>query len=113
MKTIQLILVPFIIFIVVIYFMRLRSRLFDRVLVLLIAAVSVVMIALPDSTQTIARWMGVGRGADLVTYIGLVGLSFFCMLLFSNLRETKQQLTAIAREVAIRSPKNPDDIAAQ
>lgn len=108
MKTIQFILVPLIIASVIIYFMRWRSKLLDRGIVFSIGILAVLMILIPDLTQNIAHWVGVGRGADLITYVGLTGLSFFCMLLFSHLRETQQNLTAIAREVAIQNAKKPN-----
>ena len=56
----------------------------------------------PDLTQKLARVLGVGRGADAVFYLGLVGLSYAFFRLYLRSRNTEQQITRLVRELALR-----------
>lgn len=112
MKLIQLILIPLLIIGVVVYFARFRSRLLDRVLVLAITAVGTAMISMPEWTNDLAHFVDVGRGADLITYLVLIGLTFLCLMFYSELRVLKSLLTDVARAEAIahaHAPKGQDD----
>jgi hypothetical protein len=86
-----------------IYFARLRSRLWDRMLVLLFVGVGVGFIANPGLTTVIANHLGVGRGVDLLFYFSLVGFGFVLLLLFSRIRELQRQVTSLARELALHA----------
>ena len=86
-----------------IYFAKLRSRLWDRMLVLLFVALGVGSIANPNLTTVIAHRLGVGRGVDLLFYFSLVGFGFVVLLLFSRIRELQRQVTNLARELALHA----------
>jgi len=109
MKIIQFILIPSFLILVVMYFHWLRSRLLDRIIVLLFGISAAVMIAIPDLTVEIAKFLGVGRGTDLVLYLGLTGLSFACVLLFAKLREVEGLLTDVVRSEALTHAHIPKD----
>lgn len=104
MKGIQLILVPSFILLVVIYFRRFRSLLFDRLLVLLFGLVGSLLVMMPDWTMRLAHWLGVGRGTDLVVYVSIVGFIFVSLVLFSKLRALEDRLTQLARFEALQHP---------
>ena len=55
--------------------------------------------------------VGVGRGADLVLYLGLLALAFVCLLLYSKIRELEVALTDLARSIAIAEARKPIDEA--
>jgi hypothetical protein len=103
MIPIKPVLIAAILLFAVLYFAKLRSRLWDRMLVLLFVAVSVGFIVSPDFTTSIAHRLGVGRGADLLFYFSLIGFSFIFLLLFSWIRELQQQVTSLARELALHA----------
>lgn len=107
MRPIQFILILLLVMVVVTYFRRLRSRLLDRVIAVLFGLVGVVMAVMPDWTNTLAQLVGVGRGADLLTYLGLVGLIFLCLLLYSKLRDLESSLTDLVRAIAIEQAYTP------
>ncbi len=107
MKLIQIILVPFLLLTTTMYFAQFRSRLFDRLIVVAIGALGVLMILAPDLANQLAHLVGVGRGADLVMYLGLTGLAFLGIVLYSKLRELERKLTIIARTEAIKSMRRP------
>jgi len=107
MRLIQWILVPGVLAVILAYFSLFRSRLADRILILLIGTVAAMLIMMPEWAQDLAKLMGVGRGADLVSYVGLTGLSFLSMIFFTGLRQAEQRITDLTREISLLHPKTP------
>ncbi|GAB2851137.1 DUF2304 domain-containing protein [Pseudoduganella ginsengisoli] len=65
----------------------------------------------PDDSTRLAHMLGVGRGADLVFYVWVV-LSFGIFInIHSKLRQNQQQLTELARHLAIDRAERPADDA--
>ena len=72
-----------------------------RLGILAFAIAAVVVVILPGITTTVARFVGVGRGADLLLY-GLVVVVLYNMLMQAKQRNAaERRLTKLAREVAI------------
>jgi hypothetical protein len=65
-------------------------------------------VMVPDLSAEIARLVGVGRGVDLVLYLGILGLSFVCLLLYSKIRELEATLTDLVRSIAIVEASHPN-----
>lgn len=107
MSLIQLILIPILAVVVAVYFGRFRSGSIDRILVLLLGVVGTVMVAMPEWANTLAHFVGVGRGADLIIYFSLVGVAFLFLMLYSRLRVLESRLTVLARAEAIEHAKIP------
>jgi hypothetical protein len=68
----------------------------------------------PEVTNTVARFLGIGRGADLVLYV--LALSFLVSLVYfyHKYRQLNSDLTEIVRSLAIRdaeerSPRDRSD----
>lgn len=63
----------------------------------------------PDLTNRLARALGIGRGADLVTYVVaiLFVVSFF--FLHQRYRAIEAELTRLVRRLAIEQAEKPDD----
>lgn len=65
------------------------------------ALAAVIAVIFPEITTKIARFVGVGRGADLLLYL-LVVLVLYNMLVQAKQRNAaERRLTKVAREVAI------------
>ena len=65
------------------------------------ALAAVIAVIFPEITTRIARFVGVGRGADLLLYL-LVVLVLYNMLVQAKQRNAaERRLTKVAREVAI------------
>jgi hypothetical protein len=107
MKLIQIILIPLLLLIVVMYVSRFRSRLLDRLIVLLSGTLGIIMVLMPDWANALAHLVGVGRGADLTMYFGLIGLSFLGLRLYSQLRLIETQLVRIVQAQAIEHARRP------
>ena len=109
MTLIQPILVFLLIAGMVIYFRALRSRLVDRVFVLMIVAAGMVFVAFPEWTNWLAHKVGVGRGADLITCLGAAGGGFCLLLLLSKIRDLEARVTELTRTLAVKQAKPPSE----
>lgn len=105
MRPVQFILIVLLLGGVWVYFSRLRSGLLDRLVVLLFALAGVVLAAVPDLSMRMAAWVGVGRGADLFMYFALLGLGFFCLVLYSKLRDLETALAEVVRSLAVETSR--------
>ena len=79
-----------------------RNRLpFHIITVFLLLGAGAVAVVMPDLTSEVAQLVGVGRGADLVTYIAIVAVMFVLLHYYSKFVELQQKLTELTREMAI------------
>ena len=108
MKPIQPILLILFVIIAGFYLSRLRRKAWDRLIVILFIVTGAVLVAAPDLSTDIAQMVGVGRGADLVLYLGIMGLSFVCLLLYAKLRQLETTLTELARSIALGNAISPE-----
>jgi hypothetical protein len=108
MTPIQLALLAGLLLTAVLYWSRMRSKLRDRALVFAIILLGIVLVADPELSNRIARAFGVGRGADLVSYLGLLCGGFCVLLLFSHQRTMQLHITSLVRELAVLRAEKPD-----
>lgn len=101
MRPIQYVLLALGALLLHLYFSRLRSLLWDRIIVLMLAAGVMVMVLDPDSTTTIANQVGVGRGVDLILYLTLFLLVYVTILMYSKIRNLEAKVTRLTRALAI------------
>jgi small membrane protein len=97
MKLIQIILLIGLLAILVSYFRWFRTAAFDKLLIVLILLTGIVFVISPELTNTIAHKLGVGRGADLLFYLAIVGFGYALLLLYSKMRAIEKKLTEIIR----------------
>lgn len=108
MTLIQVILLAMILSLSVITIARFRVRFFATLIVCVIGALGIVFVLQPELSSVVARMLGVGRGADLVMYFGLLGLSFTIVMLYSKLRNLESRMTDIIRAVSIAQAEFPN-----
>lgn len=101
MIPIQPILVLLLVSFVVLYFRRLRSKLWDRTIVVSLFVAAAIFVMNPALANWLAALAGVGRGADLFFYITIPALAFGLLLLLSRIRDLEQRSTALVRELAL------------
>lgn len=63
----------------------------------------------PDITTDLAKALGVGRGADLVLYCWIVISLVVSVNLQFKILNLQEMLTQLARELALRAPREPLD----
>ena len=79
-----------------------RNRLpFHIVLVFAMLAAGALAVVFPEATNDLAHVVGVGRGADLITYVIEVVVMFVLLHYYTKFVELQRQLTDVVRELAI------------
>ena len=101
MTPIQFILIIGFLFTGLFYFVRLRKRIADVLLLLILVGVAVLFILFPEWTSVLAKKLWVGRGTDLVLYICIVLFYFVILKLYARMRKLEQQITDIISKHAI------------
>ena len=107
LNAIQVVLVAGIILLCVYSYTRLRSSYFDAFLIILFAGVGIFFVFFPDYTTTIAHYLGVGRGVDMIFYLAILFFTFIGMKLYRKVRKLEQMLTQIIREQGIKNATFP------
>ena len=101
MTLIQVILSAGIIIIAVYMYLRLRSTLFDLILIFLFLVTGFVFVIFNEITDKMAHFMGISRGADMIFYLSILFLFFLILKLYSRLRRVEQSLTELVRKKSI------------
>lgn len=91
-----------------VYLRYLRSRGRDRFIVLVVFCGGIVFVLMPNWSSRIAEQVGVGRGVDLVIYLSLLLLGFVILVLYSQLRAVRGQLTDLTRQFALQHARRPN-----
>jgi hypothetical protein len=74
-----------------------------RVYILLVVMGAVLSILFPDLLTSIAGFVGVGRGTDLLLYVLVVTFMLVSVVLFRRVAELERRYTQLAREIAVSS----------
>ncbi|MFT3846128.1 MAG: DUF2304 domain-containing protein [Lacibacter sp.] len=101
MTPIQFILISALLLTGLYFFVRIKSRIADVLLLLFFFCVATAFILFPDWSNIIAHKLGVGRGADLIFYLCIVLFVFVILKLYSRIRKLEQTLTDLLRKDAI------------
>ena len=109
MNLIQVLLIVLAALSLLLYLGYFRSVLRDRVIAVGIFATVVLAVMFPDATTTVANWVGVGRGTDLLLYLLIVGSVFAVVMLTSRLMSIENTLTELVRQLAIMNAEKRDD----
>ncbi|OSZ77403.1 hypothetical protein CAP36_13510 [Chitinophagaceae bacterium IBVUCB2] len=102
MNGIQILLIAAVIVTMFFYIVRLRSAIFDLIILTVFSGLAIFFILFPEYTNDIARKMGVGRGADLLFYICIFFFIFIIMKMFARIRRLETTLTEIVRQQALK-----------
>jgi len=82
-------------------FLRRNKMPFHIITVFALLAAGAVAVVVPETTDEIAHFVGVGRGADLVTYMSIVAVLFVLVHYYGKFVSLQRNLTEITRELAI------------
>ncbi len=64
---------------------------------------AIVAVWIPNSLTKLANFFGIGRGADLVLYLGIVLLFYFIFRLYVRMEKMEKNITKIVREDSLYS----------
>jgi small membrane protein len=78
-----------------------QLKAWTKIFAILFAVTAIFAILLPETTNHLAHWVGVKRGADLLLY--LLTIAFIFSILHTYLQEKRQQkeIVLLARKIAI------------
>jgi hypothetical protein len=82
-------------------FLRRNKMPFHIVTVFALLGAGGVAVVMPQTTDEVARLVGVGRGADLITYISIVAILFVLVHYYTKFVELQRNVTQLVRELAI------------
>ena len=71
-------------------------------IVLITAVLAFVFVLFPETTNKIAHWLGVGRGADFIFYLCILLFWFIISKLVSRIKLLEDQITELVRKDALR-----------
>lgn len=85
------------------YFVFLRRNRLPVHIVLVMAMLGAggLAVIFPEATNDIARFVGVGRGADLISYLFMVIALFVLIHYYTKFAELQRQITTLTRELSI------------
>lgn len=73
----------------------------------LVCAVGIVVAWFPEATSEAARWVGIGRGVDLMLYVWMVASGLLFLVVHLKLVAQQRQVTELARFIAIQGAHTP------
>lgn len=106
MHLIQVILFGIVLLIGFYVYRKFRNSILDVIVFFLFLLVGVIFIAIPNLTTSIARFLGVGRGADLVFYLAILFFAFVCLKLYERIRKLEQLINELIRQRAIAEARD-------
>lgn len=59
-------------------------------------------IARPSITMAVAKFLGIGRGADLVFYCAILGMLIALFVIYLRFKRLEREITSIVRHLALR-----------
>lgn len=71
-------------------------------------AAVIIVAFLPETTNIVAHYVGIGRGADLVIYCAVAILSYGFYRVMIGQERTRKEITELVREIAILEAKKKD-----
>lgn len=104
MKLIQFLLLAFVLLAFVRVIQKYRERgmgLLDLLFWTLVWVAAAVTIAFPGTTQFFADLLGIGRGTDLILYVGLLAAFYLIFRLHVTHARLEQENTEIVRAMAL------------
>jgi hypothetical protein len=94
-------------FILISYLRKIGQPVLDKLFIGFLMATGMFFILYPEVTNQLAHFLGIGRGADLIFYLAILGFGYIILLFYSKIRKLEDQLTQIVRNQSLESIKLP------
>jgi hypothetical protein len=85
-----------------------KAKAWVKVGYLLFVITAVYAVLRPDDTTVVANWLGVDRGADLLTYALVIAFVFTTLSTYLRFKELELRYARLARAVALRNARTPE-----
>jgi hypothetical protein len=90
-----------------------RAPRLSGMLGVLVWSAATIAIALPAITIRVAAMLGIGRGADLVFYLAILGGVSVCFCFYQRSRQLENLITELVRREAVRNAEFGSPAAAE
>jgi hypothetical protein len=110
MKPIQLILLAFVLFAlmkVILRYGHREMRRFQFLFWIVVWVGAATIISHPDTSTFLAELVGIGRGADLIIYVGFVIAFYLIFRIHLMLNRIEQDITQIVSTMALEQLREP------
>jgi hypothetical protein len=108
MTKFQVLGIASLLFILITYLRKFRRPALDKLFVGLLMISGIFFVLDPEVTNQLAHFLGIGRGADLIFYLAILGFGYITLLLYSKIKKLEDQLTQIVRKQSLDSIKLSD-----
>jgi small membrane protein len=108
MTKFQFILVFLQLFILYSFFKRFNKPAIDKIAIVIILLSGILFAFFPEITNRLAHMMGIGRGADLIMYLAIMGFGYMILLLYSKIKTLESQLVSIVRKQSLEEANLSD-----
>ncbi len=85
-----------------------KTKAWVKVGYLLFVIAAVYAILRPDDTTVVANWLGVDRGADLLSYALFVAFVFTTLSTYVRFKELEVRYARLVRAVALQGVRKPE-----
>lgn len=85
-----------------------KAKAWVKVGYVLFVIAAVYAILRPDDTTILANWLGVDRGADLLSYALVIAFVFTTMSTYLRFKELELRYAQLVRAVALQSARTPE-----
>lgn len=93
-----------------VYILRLRTVVLDRILYIVLAVAGISLVLDPDLTSTVAHLLGIGRGTDLLFYFFVLAAMFFAVTISARIRALQRQVSQLISAIAQSNPEHGPDL---
>jgi small membrane protein len=85
-----------------------RSKAWVKVGYVVFVIISIYAILRPDDTTIVANWLGVDRGADLITYMLIIAFALTTLSAYMRFKDIELKYARLARAVALQNARVPE-----
>jgi hypothetical protein len=78
-----------------------QIRAWTKILAVLFVILAVITVLFPNSTNAVAHWLGISRGADLLLYFLTLVVIFFIFNSYIQEKRLQKKIVILARKIAI------------
>ncbi len=108
MTKFQVLGIASLLFILITYLSKFRRPALDKLFIGFLMTLGIFFVLDPEVTNQLAHFLGIGRGADLIFYLAILGFGYITLLLYSKIKKLEDQLTQIVRKQSLESIKLSD-----
>ncbi|GHD79252.1 hypothetical protein CLV85_0982 [Salinibacterium amurskyense] len=87
-----------------------RHQAVRRILMMLFVVAAASSVFFPQIWTTMARLVGIGRGADLLLYLTVLFFLGLVMSTYRRFRQMDTQITELARQLALSQQPKPEEL---